>query len=70
MNCSTGGECPEAEGCPLCNTRRWSLKFYDMFEPLRDLLTEFPELREEIVRELGRGMTQSFAGNFYAGRKP
>jgi hypothetical protein len=45
-------------------------KLYDACQPLRDIIAEHPELEEEIVTELGKGMTQSFAGNFYAGMKP
>jgi hypothetical protein len=59
--------CPEADGCLMCNTERWSLKMYDAFQPLRDVITECPELKVPIVEALGKAFTQSFAGNFYAG---
>jgi hypothetical protein len=64
------GTCPEVEGCPLCNTGRWSLKLYDAMQPLRDLMKEFPELEGPIVTELGNAFTNSFAGNFYTRMEP
>ena len=54
----------------LKNLTYWSMRMYDSCQPLRDIIAEFPELREPIVEALGRGMTQAFAGNFYAGMKP
>jgi hypothetical protein len=58
----------------LKNHLAWAKKLYDSFQPVRDLITEHPELKEPIVeiigKAMGKAMTQSFAGNFYAGKKP
>ena len=42
----------------------WGMKFYDDMAPLRELIAEYPELKDEIVNELGKALTNSFAGNF------
>jgi hypothetical protein len=55
---------------PLENTRKWSMKMYDDFQPIRDIIKGYPELRESIIETIGEAMTQNFANNFYAGMKP
>lgn len=55
----------EDTGCPLEGLRRWSIKLYDDFAPVRELIGQFPELKEPIVQAIGEAMTQSFASNFY-----
>jgi hypothetical protein len=54
----------------MCNTRRWSLKFYDAFQPLRDIIANHPELEQPLVETLGKAMTNAFADSFYGGKKP
>jgi hypothetical protein len=44
--------------------------FWESAEPLRVFIEEHPEFREPIIEVLGEALTQSFAGNFYAGMKP
>ena len=55
--------------CACCGSHRFSMKLYDAFQPVRDILEEFPELKNPLVDELGKAMTQAFASNFY-GRSP
>jgi hypothetical protein len=54
----------------MCNTRRWSLKMYEAFQPLRDIIKVYPDLRVPIVKAVGDAMTNAFSGNFYGGMKP
>jgi hypothetical protein len=49
----------------LKNLRAWSMKLYDDFEPVRALIRDHPEMRDEIVKIIGERMTNSFADNFY-----
>ena len=58
------------EGCPACACIRLSARMYASAEPLRVFIEEHPEFREPIIEVLGEALTQSFAGNFYAGMKP
>jgi hypothetical protein len=68
----TMATCREDCDCAMCGTRRWSMKLYDSFEPVRQAIDKYPELRAPVVAmlaEAGREMTDSFAGNFYGRSK-
>ena len=54
----------------LKNLRAFSMKLYDSFEPVRQIIAECPELREPIIEALGKAMTQEFAGDFYGSKLP
>ena len=56
---------PETCDCLMCGTARFSLKLYDSCQPLRDIIVAHPELKDGIIEELGRAMTQEFAKGFY-----
>ena len=50
----------------LKNLRDFSMRLYDEFQPVRDLVALMePEEKEELVKELGKIITLQFAGNFY-----
>ena len=50
----------------LKNLRAHSMKLYDDFQPVRDLVALMePEDKEQFVKEFGKFMTAQFSGNFY-----
>lgn len=49
----------------LKNMHDWSMKLYDSFQPVRDMIAEYPELREPIVEAIAEVATKSFSANFY-----
>jgi len=57
-------------GCPACGCIRLSARMYTAAEPLRVFVEEYPEFKDTIIEVLGEALTQSFAGNFYAGKRP
>jgi hypothetical protein len=47
-----------------------SMKLYDDCAPIRELIKEMPEIKEPIIKALGKVLTQVFAGDFYSGKGP
>jgi len=57
-------------GCPVCGCIRLSERMYATAKPLRDFVQEHPEFKDTVIKVLGEALTRSFAGDFYAGKKP
>jgi len=49
----------------LANLEAWSMRLYDSFAPVRELIEQHPELKEPIVEAIAEAMSASFRPMFY-----